>query len=96
MKSGGDGASSAGSNGDRNGGVLRRSQAGSFLSLRCELGKAKVSNGCEEERGIERSRRCGSARSYSGGNDRRTPTHYEHFLNNFDAIGHSNSNKTIK
>ena len=52
--------------------MLRRSRAGSLLSLRCKLGKAKVSNGCEEERGVERSRRCGSARSYGGAIFRRT------------------------
>mgnify|MGYP000873038230 CR=1 FL=1 len=79
-------ASSVGGGGDENGdwfvlcrrrrrrkrGVLRRSQAGSLLSLRYELGNAKVSNGCAGYRGVDRSRRCGSARSYGGAIFRRT------------------------
>ena len=53
-------------------GVLRRRWVGLLLSLCSELGKPRVSDVCTTGRGVERSRWCGSAGPYGGGNDRRT------------------------
>ena len=71
MRSEGDGASSAGSNGDGNGGVLRRRRTSVAAAFWCSAGYFEVSKEFVVEWGFEGCRQCGSAVSYDDVIDRR-------------------------